>query len=69
MNGPGFPMSDAWMTACGNQMGSQFLAAQEIARRWGVSRSDMDELAVESHRERHGLRQRGDSSARSFRWR
>jgi len=50
MNGPGFPMSDAWMAACDNQMGSQFLAAQEIARRWGVSRSDMDELAVESHR-------------------
>lgn len=49
-SGPGFPFSDAWMKACGGVMLTQFGASQEIARRWGISRLEMDSLAVESHR-------------------
>jgi acetyl-CoA acetyltransferase family protein len=50
MEGPGSPMSDAWMRATDGRFFSQFQAAQEIARQWGISRQEMDELAVESHR-------------------
>ncbi|MGH2830853.1 MAG: thiolase family protein [Actinomycetota bacterium] len=49
---PGFAFSDAWMQAVGGTQNlyTQFQAAQEIARRWKISRAEMDSLAVESHR-------------------
>jgi acetyl-CoA acetyltransferase family protein len=52
---PGFAFSDAWFEAVGGKefLYTQFQAAQEIARRWGITREDMDALAVESHRRAH----------------
>ncbi|MCA1834301.1 MAG: acetyl-CoA C-acyltransferase [Actinomycetota bacterium] len=47
---PGFAFSPAWMDAVDQQLFTQFQAAQEIARRWDITREDMDTLAVESHR-------------------
>lgn len=49
---PGFAFSDRWFEAVGgNQyLYTQFQAAQEIAREYGISREHMDEYAVESHR-------------------
>src|SRR5437588_9269225 len=48
---PGFPFSDAWMEAVGGTQNlyTRFQAAQEIARKWGITREDMDELALMSH--------------------
>src|SRR5437660_3162484 len=48
---PGFPFSDAWMEAVGGPQNlyTQFQAAQEIARKWGITREEMDELALMSH--------------------
>jgi acetyl-CoA acyltransferase len=50
--GPGVPFSQAWMDAVGGPQNlyTQFQAAQDIATQWGISREEMDELAVESHR-------------------
>ncbi len=52
---PGFAFSDAWFEAVGGRefLYTQFQAAQEIAKRWDISREHMDELAVESHRRAH----------------
>jgi acetyl-CoA acyltransferase len=49
---PGFAFSDAWFEAVGGRefLYTQFQAAQAIARQWGISRREMDEQAVESHR-------------------
>lgn len=47
---PGFAFSDAWMAAVDGRLFTQFQAAQEIARRWGITREEMDALAVESHK-------------------
>jgi len=49
---PGFAFSDSWFEAVGGKefLYTQFQAAQEIARRWDISREHMDTLAVESHR-------------------
>ncbi|MGZ4126690.1 MAG: thiolase family protein [Actinomycetota bacterium] len=49
---PGFAFSDAWFEAVGGHeyLYTQFMAAQEIARRWKISREHMDEQALESHR-------------------
>lgn len=49
---PGFAFSDAWFEAVGGReyLYTQFQAAQEIARRWEITREEMDALAVESHR-------------------
>src|SRR5256886_10487735 len=49
---PGFAFSDAWFDAVGGHQNlyTQFMAAQEIARRWNISREFMDEQALESHR-------------------
>jgi acetyl-CoA acetyltransferase family protein len=49
---PGFAFSDAWFEAVGGRefLYTQFQAAQEIARRWDISRDEMDAQAVESHR-------------------
>ncbi|MGH2792980.1 MAG: thiolase family protein [Actinomycetota bacterium] len=49
---PGFAFSDDWFAAVGgNQyLYTQFQAAQEIAKEFGISRTDMDTQAAESHR-------------------
>ncbi|MFY9587012.1 MAG: thiolase family protein [Actinomycetota bacterium] len=49
---PGFAFSDDWFAAVGGRenLYTQFQAAQEIAREWGISREYMDEQAAESHR-------------------
>jgi acetyl-CoA acyltransferase len=49
---PGFAFSEAWFEAVGGKefLYTQFQAAQEIARRWNITREEMDALAVESHR-------------------
>src|SRR5687768_11893493 len=49
---PGFAFSDAWFEAVGGRefLYTQFQAAQEIARRWDITREEMDAQAVESHR-------------------
>lgn len=48
---PGFAFSDSWFEAVGGRefLYTQFQAAQEIARRWSISRAEMDAYAVESH--------------------
>jgi acetyl-CoA acyltransferase len=52
---PGFAFSDQWFEAVGGHenLYTQFQAAQEIARRWKISREDMDAQALESHRRAH----------------
>jgi acetyl-CoA acyltransferase len=49
---PGFAFSDAWFEAVGGRefLYTQFQAAQEIARRWSISKEEMDSKAAESHR-------------------
>jgi acetyl-CoA acyltransferase len=44
------PFSPAFLAACDNQLKLQFEVAQKIATDWKISRSDMDEFALESHR-------------------
>src|SRR5438477_7702664 len=48
---PGFPFSQAWIDVVGGPeyIYTQFQAAQDIAREWGITRQDMDELALQSH--------------------
>jgi acetyl-CoA acyltransferase len=48
---PGFPFSQAWIDVVGGAefIYTQFQAAQEIAKRWGISREEMDQLALQSH--------------------
>ncbi len=42
--------SPGWVARYGNAEISQFKAAEMIAEKWGISREDMEELALESHR-------------------
>jgi acetyl-CoA acetyltransferase family protein len=44
------PFSHDFLAATDGQLKGQFEVAQHIAKDWGVSREDMDALAVESHR-------------------
>lgn len=44
------PFSPQFLEVTDGQLKSQFEVAQHIAKDWGVSREDMDALAVESHR-------------------
>jgi len=48
---PGFAFSDDWFEAVGGRenLYTQFQAAQEIAKEYGISRQYMDEQAAESH--------------------
>jgi acetyl-CoA C-acetyltransferase len=49
--GFGHPRSgDRWSERYGDQVISQFRGAEMIADKWGITRSDMEEFAVESHR-------------------
>jgi acetyl-CoA C-acetyltransferase len=45
-----FSGSKGWQARYGDQEVSQFRGAELIAEKWGISRDDMEEFAVESHR-------------------
>jgi acetyl-CoA C-acetyltransferase len=45
-----FSGSKGWQARYGDQEVSQFRAAEMIAEKWGISREDMEEFALESHR-------------------
>ena len=44
------PFSPAFLAACDNQLKMQFEVAQHIANNWKITREEMDEFAIESHR-------------------
>jgi acetyl-CoA C-acetyltransferase len=44
-----FSGSKGWMARYGDQEISQFRGAEMIAEKWGITREDMEEFAVESH--------------------
>lgn len=44
-----FSGSKGWVERYGNQPVSQFYAAEEIAKKWNISRREMEEFAFESH--------------------
>jgi acetyl-CoA acetyltransferase family protein len=44
------PFSPAFLDACNGVLGIQFWVAQVLADKFGVSRAEMDEFALESHR-------------------
>ncbi|MDX6285117.1 MAG: acetyl-CoA acyltransferase [Frankiales bacterium] len=44
------PFSPAFLEACDGQLKLQFEVAQRIAKDWKISRDDMDDFAVESHK-------------------
>ena len=45
-----FSGSAGWVARYGRQEVSQFRAAELIAEKWGISRAEMEEYALESHR-------------------
>jgi len=45
-----FSQSTGWVARYGDQPVSQFAGAEQIAERWDISRREMEELALESHR-------------------
>lgn len=45
-----FPYGEGWAERYGQQEISQFRGAQLMAEKWGFSRKDMEEFALESHR-------------------
>src|SRR4051812_27079310 len=45
-----FSGSKGWVARYGNQPVSQFHGAELISEKWGISREDMEEFALESHR-------------------
>jgi len=45
-----FQGSEGWDARYGDQEVSQFRGAEMIAEKWGISRDDMEEFALESHR-------------------
>ncbi len=44
-----FHGSTGWLARYGDQEVSQFRGAEMIAEKWGISREDMEEFAIESH--------------------
>src|SRR5215471_17062699 len=44
------PFSPAFLEACNGVLGIQFWVAQVLADKFGITRDEMDEFAVESHR-------------------
>jgi acetyl-CoA acetyltransferase family protein len=44
------PFSPAFLDACSGVLGVQFWVAQVLADKFGISRAEMDEFALESHR-------------------
>ena len=49
MQGPGKPFGDLMMERYGNGLVPQGISAQLIAEKWGISREEMDRIALESH--------------------
>ncbi|HEU5033860.1 MAG TPA: acetyl-CoA C-acetyltransferase [Mycobacteriales bacterium] len=45
-----FSGSKGWVARYGNQPVNQFYGAELIAEKWGISREEMEEFALESHR-------------------
>ena len=45
-----FSGSNGWLARYGDQEVSQFRSAEMIAEKWDISREDMEEFALESHR-------------------
>src|SRR5579871_3971067 len=45
-----FSGSEGWVARYGDQEVSQFRGAEMIAEKWGISREDMEDFAIESHR-------------------
>src|SRR3546814_1910399 len=45
-----FAESPGWVARYGDQEVSQFRSAEMIAERWGISREEMEQYALESHR-------------------
>jgi acetyl-CoA C-acetyltransferase len=48
--GDPFSGSSGWLARYGDQEVSQFRGAEMIAEKWGISRGDMEQYALESHR-------------------
>src|SRR5690348_2918806 len=44
------PFSPAFLEACNGVLGIQFWVAQVLAEKFGITRAEMDEFALESHR-------------------
>ena len=44
------PFPPSFMAACDGQLKNQFEVAQHMANEWGITREELDELALESHR-------------------
>lgn len=47
------PFTQDFMRACDNKLLTQFEVSQILAEKWKITRDDMDELGVESHRRAH----------------
>src|SRR5689334_3518742 len=60
-----FGGSEGWRRRFGDQPVSQFHGAEEIARRWDISRAAMEEYALESHARATSAIDNGTSRARS----
>ncbi len=43
------PFSPAFLAACDNRLLTQFEVSQILAQKWGITREDMDALALQSH--------------------
>ncbi len=54
-----FAGSVGWEKRYGDQEVSQFRAADMIAEKWDISREQMEEFALESHRRAHRRDRRG----------
>jgi acetyl-CoA C-acetyltransferase len=54
-----FSGSAGWRARYGDQEVSQFRGAEMIAEKWGISREDMEEFAVESHQRALRAQQEG----------
>jgi acetyl-CoA acetyltransferase family protein len=54
------PFSPAFLAACDGQLKMQFEVAQKIAGDWSISRADMDEFALESHRRASAATKNGE---------
>jgi acetyl-CoA acetyltransferase family protein len=54
------PFSPQFLAACDGQLKLQFEVAQKIAGDWGISRADLDEFALESHRRASAATKNGE---------
>src|SRR5207248_7021379 len=53
------PFSKDFLDVIDNQLWMQFRVAQQLADRWKITREEMDEYAVESHRRAHAATESG----------